>query len=725
MIHAETNQLVIGPYFIDQTGKVRSVSRQDMPGRLTAITRHLTDPAHKVLFWTQEGSVYEVDVQTLSPTLLFKKPVPGWHGKGAYTAQGVVVVSNNGEEPAPSPFWTVDYSVYPTSVQKANVEVSKYLQVPNTTGPKDLGVLAEWNGKQWSVISRRQYTEVTGPGGLRGAQFSNEPIWATGWDGHSLLLSVRDTGKWKHYRFLKPSYSLEGPNGSYTEWPRIRSAGQGRYLAFMNGGLFDFPATFSHRNTRGLRPINSLLRTITDWDTFKGELVFSSQETSVHGIQYSKTPIPGQPQSNLHFTTYEQLRFKGPKVGWGGVWKADTVKANVPSDPLHVGGYQYRTLHLSQKGSQPVQFTLEIDRRGTDKWTTWQTLTLAPNGYTFRQLPADLPTEWIRVRSNLPTVATAYLHGWSPRTSQVGEADAFAGLSKIEQSVSLPQAIIRPGFPTRNLQVLVTDIAGKQTYYEVDEQLTFQAKTDTVATNLLNSTHSYTAEVIEDSASVIVQRFDGKRFRLPKGPTAFSNKPYRHLREVVQERYLGHLHGTFYEIPRYGTGGRNSVNMPDYIRMKPVASHRLAIGDYMTWRGLLVLTGVAPNARPDEHVFRSNDATVGLWFGEVDDLWKLGKPVGTGGPWKNTAVQANVPSDPYLMTGYDKKVAEFSHDSKNPVKFRIELDFLANGDFYEYKSIEVPAGKTISYQFPDGFSAHWVRLVPDVACKATAIFMYQ
>lgn len=40
---------------------------------------------------------------------------------------------------------------------------------------------------------------------------------------------------------------------------------------------------------------------------------------------------------------------------------------------------------------------------------------------------------------------------------------------------------------------------------------------------------------------------------------------------------------------------------------------------------------------------------------------------------------------------------------------------------YHYKTIEVPVGKTITYQFPNGSSAHWVRFVPDIAYNATAI----
>src|SRR5699024_9351093 len=81
MIHRETNQLIIGPYFIDKDQNVRVIPPEKMFGRLTATARHLEDPANRVYFFGMEGRIYEVNVHTLKPTLLFKKPVPGWHGK--------------------------------------------------------------------------------------------------------------------------------------------------------------------------------------------------------------------------------------------------------------------------------------------------------------------------------------------------------------------------------------------------------------------------------------------------------------------------------------------------------------------------------------------------------------------------------------------------------------------------------------------------------------------
>jgi len=100
MIHDPSNQLFIGAYAISAKGDVRAFDVQQIPGRYTAFAAHLTDPEHKLYMVDMEGPVWEIDVATLEGTRLFNKPLPGWHGKGAYSGQGRLVVSNNGEHAA-------------------------------------------------------------------------------------------------------------------------------------------------------------------------------------------------------------------------------------------------------------------------------------------------------------------------------------------------------------------------------------------------------------------------------------------------------------------------------------------------------------------------------------------------------------------------------------------------------------------------------------------------
>ena len=199
----------------------------------------------------------------------------------------------------------------------------------------------------------------------------------------------------------------------------------------------------------------------------------------------------------------------------------------------------------------------------------------------------------------------------------------------------------------------------------------------------------------------------------PKSRTsAFSTA--RICREVATERDLLNLHGTFYELP-----ARNAQGL---AKIRPVATHNLAIHDFCSHNGLLLFTGINPDVKSDQ-IIRSADGKAAVWAGVVDDLWKLGKPRGSGGPWHNTAVKPNEPSDPYLMTGYDQKQVSIS--SSAAAKISLEVDVDGTGLWIPYRSFTLKAGESIEHTFPAGFSAYWVRAVSNAETKATVTFVYR
>ena len=147
----------------------------------------------------------------------------------------------------------------------------------------------------------------------------------------------------------------------------------------------------------------------------------------------------------------------------------------------------------------------------------------------------------------------------------------------------------------------------------------------------------------------------------PRSRDSFSTAGTRGVREVVSERYLANIHGTFYEIPRLETR-----TVPDYRRMKPVASHRARIADFATWRGLLVIAGTRRDAVADRHYFAAGPNGDGLWP-EPWMTYTASCPWRRGGPWKNTAIEAGRASDPFLMTNFGRKSMTLSHDRERPV----------------------------------------------------------
>ena len=121
---------------------------------------------------------------------------------------------------------------------------------------------------------------------------------------------------------------------------------------------------------------------------------------------------------------------------------------------------------------------------------------------------------------------------------------------------------------------------------------------------------------------------------------------------------------------------------------------------------------------------RGGQPQSGLWFGKTDDLWRFGKPQGWGGPWWEAPILAETPSDPYLMTGFDKKVLHLYHNDAKTVEFRVEVDVLGNGSWQPYTTVPVGPGGYAHHEFPEAFSAHWVRVTIDQTCRATAYFVY-
>ena len=711
MIHQESQQLIIGPYFIDTLGHVRAADVNQLKGRMTATMRHLTDPANMVYFFDMEGAIYEVNVHTLEVKKLFEKPVPGWHGKGGYTAQGRIVIANNGERD-----W--EETAYPD------------LQAGGPPQGDEAGALAEWDGKEWRIVERKQFTDVTGPGGIYGNQNDNQQLWSMGWDKRSVILKLLDEGEWYTYRLPKGSHTFDPRHGWYTEWPRIRRISPRDWMMVMHGSMFAFPGDFRAAQSAGIRPIATHLRYIPDFCYWNDQLILAADDASA-----MQNPLVGQPQSNLWFGKRSDLDYFGPKTGWGGIWMNDPVEAGQASAPLLIAGYEQRVLHLAHEADELVGFIIEVDESGLGKWTVWQSFPLPANGYFPLQIPADLQVEWLRVRIDKSCNASAYMHLYSPRPSQENEAAIFEGLLSVEESSAAHVGVIRPAAHNRNLQWIEQELSadgniGEEFYREVrlsrdHTELKFNNPSNKRLEETKRLADIPNKPIFEvDEASVVITTENGQRFRLPKGDPAF-DKAFaegwpRDVREAVSERYLANIHGTFYEIPRTEGAGNH---IPDFAKMKPVSSHDKHITDFCTWRGLLVLSGVRKDALIDGHIFKDKNGA-GLWFGMIDDLWKLGKPAGMGGPWKNTSVQAAQASDPYLMTGYDRKKLVLSHDQPEALNIMLEVQFAHNGQWYVYKGFDVPAGETLSFDFPVGFQAHWVRLRAEKDCVASAIFEY-
>ena len=729
MIHKESNQLIIGPYLIGAERDVRVIPPKLMPGRLTGNARHLTDPANKIYYATMEDGLYEVDVRTLAVKGLIKeimnKPKPGqtaevspatitstlagYHGKGLYSGQGLVILANNGER---SPKALLD----PTIVS---------------------GGLGSFNGEgNWSLIRRNQFTEVTGPGGLTGnTDPAKDPIWTVGWDFRSVILMVMEDGKWTSYRLPKGSHSYDGAHGWNTEWPRIRDIGEeGSRLMTMHGLFWKFPANFSSKHSAGVTPRSAYLKVIGDFTRWQDRLVFGCDDTAKSEF-LNKRPAkgalagPGQSQSNLWFTALDAPDKLGPAIGRGSVWVDEPVQAGVPSDPFLLGGFAKRAVQLQHDGTAATTLSLEIDERGDGQWKTWADVALKADEATrWVEIPATVAGAWIRAKANRDVAKASVTFQYAAKDERVTERGAlFQGLSKAGDATSQGAFLLTRGANLRTLSVLAATVTSDQTTvgeaYELSADLKLTKQKDSaVAAYVQKNTPIPQGIITADEASVIFEE-SGVRWRLPRSAASaqdalLARSALRKAREVCTERDMLQAHGTFYELP--------ALNAKGAIRMRPIATSDTAVHDYCSYRGLLVLSGISPEAaKDDRHIIRSDDGKAAVWVGTADDLWQLGKPRGFGGPWKSTNVTAGKPSDPYLMTGYDKKRITLANHGEIVTTITVELDAAGDGRFAAYQSFKLAPGAKETFEFPDWINAYWVRTVSSATTNATAQLTYE
>jgi hypothetical protein len=725
MIHKESRQLFIGYHAIGADGTVRTIPWKAMPGRLTGIARHLTDPANKVYMATMEEGLYEVDVKTLAvkelirdgnvdpkknknlelPETAIRSKLPGYHGKGLYSGQGRLVYANNGEQ---DPRIKTD----PT--------------IPS-------GALAEWTGEgDWRLVRRNQFTEVRGPGDLTGNPHpESDPLWSLGWDHRSVILMLLDGGTWHAYRLPKASHSYDGSHGWNTEWPRIRDIGEPDFLATMHGTFWRFPKGFSLKNSAGIAPRSNYLKVVGDFcrwgdrivvgcdDSAKSEFINTRPFKSEHGAA-------GQSNSNLWFIEPAILDRLGPPLGRGSVWLRDDVKAGPASDPFLFAGFDRRMVHLRHESDQAVEFTLEVDRKGDNQWEKLRAISVSPRSSAAHIFGADETGAWVRLKADRDAARVSACFQYSNRDARTADNDAiFSGLAAPPSRRVTGGLVWGLGSNRRALGVAPVRAAEsgveKLGYYELDGEMKLRRKDSPADLARVEKTQPPADAVQADAASVLVIE-DGKRYRLPKND-AYAAPPAlgtpRMCREVSTERDLFNCHGTFYELPARNAGG--------LAKIRPVATHNLALHDYASCRGMLILTGIDTGAMKgrNEHIVSSDDGACAVWTGAIDDLWKLGKPRGEGGPWKDTAVEADATSDPYLMTGFDRKTLTLSHAGPETVSFTVEVDPDGTGLWGLYGTFVVESGKTEAHSFPEGFSAYWLRVRANKAVKATAWLKYE
>jgi hypothetical protein len=365
LVHWESGQAFIGPHAIDPEGRVRTIEALKTH-RLTATCRHLREPERLVYFLTMEGLLFEVDVRTLEARevadLVRELQIPEGaqpHFKGAFSAQGRLVVANN------------------------TYEEEEHL------GRRQAGRLAEWNGSgPWRVLERSPFVEVSGKQNPRVGERYGNTLWALGSDSRSVLLRVLHGGEWTRYRLPRASHAFD--HTWNTEWMRIREVQTERYLMDAFGLFYELPSMVYGGRVWGVRPVASHLRIVPDFCYWRGLFVLAGDQAD---------NATGQPQSGLWFGGVDDLWSWGKPAGWGGVWRATQVAAGEVSDPFLMTGFDRKVIHLANDGSAPATVEIEVDPLGDGVFRTYRSIDVPPGGYVHHEFPDGFAAHWLRLRA--------------------------------------------------------------------------------------------------------------------------------------------------------------------------------------------------------------------------------------------------------------------------------------------------------------------------------------
>lgn len=722
-IHDETEQLFIGCYAIDKNGNVRVISRKAMPGRLTGNATSITDPKGSIYFATMEEGLYEVDARSLKVNELIRdgnlaehpqkldakgKPIKlakksnlhGYHGKGLYSGFGKVFYANNG-------------------VRHPDVAKDPTLKS---------GALAEWNPNDadWTPVKICQFTEITGKNGIHGSKKPNStPIWAIGWDAKSVILMLNDGGEWTSMRLPKASHSYDGSHGWNTEWPRIRDIGKRNYLMTMHGAFWNFPPKFSKFDTSGIRMRSSYLKVVGDFCRFNGVIALGCDDSArkeflnQRALKGEKVS-PINSNSNIWFVKDSKLDELGPKLARGSVFLRESVKADYPSEPMLTAGFQNRVLVLDHESNMPVKVEIQTSN-GKDGFVKYHTFTINPDSAKFIELP---DAEWTRImpRSDIKNF-TAHFNLSCPDTRSTTPSAIFDGIAKIGDK-NINTALLRSLDADSKLLGALAKCAGKDGIetlgtYSLGEAIKLK-KNPAIDVKLLQETDAKPKGIYYKGDTVIVEE-DNERYLLPLNESYDGESNFgqpRVAREVATERDLLNCGGTFYELP--------AVNAQGFAKVRPIASHNLNVFDFCSYRGLMIFSGISNNAKDvkNPHIITSDDGKFSIWAGVIDDLWKLGKPVGKGSPWLNAKVRAGEVSDKLLLTGYDKKTLRVASTADTTIDIEVDID--GTGLWVKYGSVSVKANQDFKKEFPADFCGYWVRLrALDAVGKLTTTFIYE
>ena len=75
------------------------------------------------------------------------------------------------------------------------------------------------------------------------------------------------------------------------------------------------------------------------------------------------------------------------------------------------------------------------------------------------------------------------------------------------------------------------------------------------------------------------------------------------------------------------------------------------------------------------------------------------------------------------MTAYDRKIVSITASVASKITLEVDVD--GTGVWMPYRKFSVIPDEDVIHEFPEGFSAYWVRAISDTDCTVTVQFEYR
>jgi len=216
------------------------------------------------------------------------------------------------------------------------------------------------------------------------------------------VIHTDDAGK--RFRLPRGNAAFDQPNPLGGE-RLCREVATERDLFNCHGTFFELPAENAGGFTR-VRPVATHGLRVSDYCSYRGLLVISGVDLAAAGEnRHLIRSTDGK--TGLWVGVIDDLWELGKPVGKGGPWGGTKVKADEPSDPYLMTGYDEKELTVSSETATTV--TVEVDLTGMGDWVVYREFALAAGGEEKHLFPDDFQAYWVRCRVADDTVATAQL----------------------------------------------------------------------------------------------------------------------------------------------------------------------------------------------------------------------------------------------------------------------------------------------------------------------------